>query len=92
VRRLFALLVGGFGLGALVARRRLRAAGPHGPSPADELRRRLAETKAAAEPEPEPEADPEPTDPEPTDPEPTDPETRRRELHERARARLDELG
>jgi hypothetical protein len=79
VRRLLTLLLGGLGLGAwwrLRRPRRLELA-----SPAEELRAKLAETRAAEE-----------------EPAPVetgtglDPESRRRDVHERARKSLDELG
>jgi hypothetical protein len=79
VKGLIALVLGGFGLGAWLGRRRRRAAAVEELSPADELRARLAETRAEPEPEPEPEVVE------------ADPEARRREVHERARQSLDEL-
>jgi hypothetical protein len=51
VKRLLALLLGGLGLRAFL---RHRAQPASGPSPADELRAKLAETR---EPEPEPAVD-----------------------------------
>ena len=54
VKRLFALLVGGLGIRALLRRRGGHPA-PVDASPAEELRAKLAATKP---PEPEPEADP----------------------------------
>ena len=74
VKRLLALLLGGLGLRALLKR---RAPAFDGPSPADELRAKLAATK---EPEAEPEA-------EPAD----DVDARRADVHARARAALDDL-
>jgi hypothetical protein len=62
-----------------------------GPDPAEELRAKLAETRAAEDEQPEP---PTATAGEPTpDPEgsPLDPESRRRDVHLRARASIDEL-
>ena len=80
---------GALGLGALWRRRQRQeapaAVGP-GPDPAEELRARLAESRAA-EPDAPAEGD-RPTGQEPAAP---DPETRRRDLHERARASIDEL-
>jgi hypothetical protein len=81
--RLVALLLGGFGIGAYLRRRR-RLALPAA-SPADELRAKLAESRDAGEepalePPPEPEQDLE-----------RDLEERRREVHERARGAIDDL-
>lgn len=73
VKRLLALLLGGLGLRALLKRRQPV---PAGPSPADELREKLAATK---EPEPEPSAPPDDVD------------ARRADVHARARAALDDL-
>jgi hypothetical protein len=75
VKRLLALLLGGLGLRALLKRRSPVAAA--GPSPADELRAKLAATK-----EPDPEPEPEPVD---------DVDARRADVHARARAALDDL-
>jgi hypothetical protein len=69
-----AVFVGGLGLAALLRRRR---ATPVESSPADELRSKLAESRAAEEPEAGPEGDL---------------DARRREVHEKARQSLDELG
>jgi len=76
VGRLIALLLGGFGLGAYLRRRRRHSEPEY--SPADELRSKLAETRTAEEPEPE------------QGPE-TELEERRREVHERARGAIDDL-
>ena len=54
------------------------------PDPADELRAKLEESRAAAEDREEFEAGETPIDE-------ADPEARRRRVHERARARIDEL-
>jgi hypothetical protein len=84
VKRLLALLVGSFGLGALLqSRRRRRALAPPEASAADELRAKLAETRAAVEAR----------DAEPEQPAEAgfDPQSRRRDVHERARRQLDEL-
>ena len=84
--RLIALLLGGFGLGAYLRRRRRPGLEP---SPADELKAKLAESRAttpAADAPVETEAVPEP--------EATladDLEARRREVHERARGAIDDL-
>ena len=76
MKRLLALLAGGLGIGALLRRRRRAAVAA---APADELRARLAETRA------------EPPGPEP--PEPAgDVASRRADVHERARRAIDELG
>jgi hypothetical protein len=92
VRRLLVAIAGALGLGALW-RRRQRAerweslpAGEAGPDPADELRAKLAETRAADVSESA--AAETPAGPEAEEP---DPETRRRALHERARSSIDEL-
>jgi len=76
VKRLLALLLGGLGLRALLRR---RSSVPLGPSPADDLRAKLDETRVeeqahAPEPEPEPPAG-----------------DRRADVHARARAAMDEL-
>ena len=88
MKRLLALVAGGLGLRALL-RRRLRPA--LSPSPAEDLRAKLAQTKAAEpapaavpEPEPEPEPKPEPAQPETV-------EDRRADVHEKARQAIDEL-
>jgi hypothetical protein len=78
VGRLVALLLGGFGLGAYLRRRRRRRAALEY-SPADELRSKLAESRSP-ESEPEPERGLE-----------TDLEERRREVHDRARGAIDDL-
>jgi hypothetical protein len=76
MKRLLALLLGGLGLRALLRR---RSPATLGPSPADDLRAKLDETRVeepapASEPEPEPEAG-----------------DRRADVHARARAAMDEL-
>jgi hypothetical protein len=78
VKRFLALLLGGLGLGALFRRRRRKSAEPEF-SPADELKAKLAESRAE---EPEPAEEPMLE---------TDLEARRRDVHERARGSLDEL-
>jgi hypothetical protein len=80
VGRLIALLAGGFGLLAFFRRRRRRGEAAE-VSPADELKAKLAESRAS-EPEPEPAAEPELEN---------DLEARRREVRERARGAIDEL-
>lgn len=88
--RLIALLLGGFGLGAYVRKRRRRATQHHDDdySPADELRSKLAESRAQPEAEPQPAPEPEP------EPEPSlesDLDERRREVYDRARGAIDDL-
>jgi hypothetical protein len=79
VKRLLALAVGALGLTALLRRRRERTVAP-APSPADDLKATLAESRSAQEPEPElPVVD---------DP---DVDTRRADVHARARQAMDEL-
>jgi hypothetical protein len=56
-----------------------------GPDPAEELRAKLAKNRTADDDEPD-EVAPEP------ERSPLDPESRRRDVHERARASMDELG
>jgi hypothetical protein len=84
MKRLTAWLTGLAG-GVAAARFLRRAAEPlvvEEREPADALRAKLAETKAAQpEPEPEPESEPEPGDP----------DARRRTVHERGRAAVDEM-
>ena len=75
MKRLLALVAGGLGLRAIL-RRRSRPA-PLGPSPAEELRAKLAVTKP--EPEPEPVAEPTVDD-------------RRADVHARARQAMQDLG
>ncbi len=87
-------LVGALGLGALWRRRRHRRPGElpaaADPDPAEELRAKLAATKASeSEGATEPGAE-EPVAPD-SDGSPMDPEVRRRSVHERARASMDDL-
>jgi hypothetical protein len=90
VKRLLALVAGGLGLRALLRRRSRPALSP---SPAEDLRAKLAQTKgsepaaAASEParEPEPEPAPEPVQPETV-------EERRADVHAKARQAIDDLG
>ena len=94
MRRIAMAVVGALGLGALWRRRRhgkpeaLPAAAE--PDPAEELRAKLAATKTS-----EPEAVTDSGAEEPIAPEsngsPMDPEVRRRSVHERARASMDDL-
>jgi predicted Zn-dependent protease len=92
MKRLLALVAGGLGLRALL-RRRSRpglSTSPLSPSPAEDLRAKLAQTKVA-EPAPEPAPDPEPA----PEPEPAQPETvedRRADVHAKARQAIDDLG
>ena len=76
--RLIALLLGGFGLGAYLRRRRRRQAEP-AYSPADELREKLADARAAGDEEPAEQSLE------------TELEQRRREVHDRARGAIDDL-
>jgi hypothetical protein len=93
VRGILVFVAGGLGLGALWRRRRRKTGRDaerelrydDGRDPAEELRVKLAQTQAkaaedAAAEEPEDEASP------------LDPQSRRRDVHERARASIDELG
>jgi hypothetical protein len=85
MKRLVAVFVGGLGFGALLRRRRrvVPAAVPADTdSLAEELRAKLAESRVAAE---------QPVAEEPVA-EPSDLDARRRDVHDRARQALDELG
>lgn len=77
MKRLLALLLGGLGLRALLLRRRPAELGP---SPADDLRAKLAESRATADEQVEEAAAPEPTV-----------DDRRADVHARARRTIDEL-
>jgi hypothetical protein len=85
VKRLLAVVVGAFGLRALLRRRRPET------MPADELREKLAAQRSA---EPEATAPVQPPAPEP-EPEPAAPQddvdTRRADVHAQARQKIDEL-
>jgi hypothetical protein len=86
VKRFAAVFIGGLGFGALLRRRRPTApvAVPADTdSLAEELRSKLAESRAATE---------EPVAEEPGAAEPSDLDSRRRDVHDRARQALDELG
>ena len=80
MRRGLAWLAGGLGVAGLVLYRKLRRAPAPKPAvePAEELRQKLDEARAREEPEPAPAL---------TD----DLETRRREVHERGRAAVEEM-
>jgi hypothetical protein len=82
VRRWIAVVAGAFGLVAYLRRRRRPE--PPEVEPADELRARLAESRAAEAPAAEPGHEPEAADDAVGD--------RRRDVHDRARQALDELG
>jgi len=86
VRGLVLAVVGAFGLMAWWRKRRHTDEIPPdelGPDPADELRAKLAESRAADD-------DEEPGAPEP-ERSPLDPQSRRQDIHERARASMDDL-
>jgi hypothetical protein len=86
VKRLLALVVGVFGLRALLRRRSQPLVyGGGASSPADELRTRLAESRGPAG---------DPTGPEAAQPEtglPSEVDERRLDVHDRARGAIDEL-
>jgi hypothetical protein len=77
VKRLFALLLGGLGLRALL---RTRTHAPAGPSHADDLRAKLAESRATVDAQAEDAAEPE-----------TTVDDRRADVHARARRAIDDL-
>jgi hypothetical protein len=79
VRSRLAWVIGLAGLLALLRRRRPHAAVVTGPDPAEELRRRLDETRT------------EPPAPEPSPAASADVDDRRREVHEAGRAAVDEM-
>ena len=94
MKRLLALVAGGLGLRALLRRRSRPALSP---SPAEDLRAKLAQTKAAepepvavaaAQPEPAPEPEPEPA-PDAGQRETVD--DRRADVHAKARQAIDDL-
>jgi hypothetical protein len=94
VRGILVFVASGLGLGALWRRRRHHRPGQEsgyhlpyddGTDPADELRAKLAETKAA-------QSDDAPAGEREDEASPLDPQSRRRDVHERARASIDELG
>jgi hypothetical protein len=89
MKRLLALVAGGLGLRALLRRRPRHVLSP---SPAEDLRAKLAQAKEAepapasvAEPAPEPEPEPKPAQPETV-------ESRRADVHAKARQAIDDLG
>jgi hypothetical protein len=91
MKRLLALVAGGLGLRALLRRRSRPALSP---SPAEDLRAKLAQAKGAEpapEPAPAPVPDPEP-DPEPEPAQPESVEDRRADVHAKARQAIDDLG
>jgi hypothetical protein len=77
VRRLLVLLLGALGLRAFFRR---RAPLPAGPSHAEDLRTKLAESRATVEAQAEDAAEPEPTV-----------DDRRADVHARARRSIDDL-
>ncbi len=77
VKRLLALIVGALGLRALLRRRQ---PAPAGPSPADDLRAKLAESRATVDAQAEDATEPEPTV-----------DDRRADVHARARRAIDDL-
>ena len=81
MKRLLALVAGGLGLRALLRRRSRPALSP---SPAEDLRAKLAQAKES-EPEPALEPEPEPAQPETV-------EDRRADVHAKARQAIDDLG
>ena len=88
MKRWLAVVAGGFGLAAYIRRRRRRAAQVE-VEPADELRAKLAQSRVdeppeSAEPDAAPAAEPEAA--------PDELDERRRDVHERARQSIDELG
>lgn len=76
MKRLLALLIGGLGLRALLLRRRPQPVA----TPADDLRRRLAEARATADEQVEEAGSPE-----------TTVDDRRADVHAKARRSIDEL-
>jgi hypothetical protein len=77
MKRLLALVAGGLGLRAILKRR--SQAAPLGPSPAEELRAKLAVTKEPELEQPQPVAEPTVAD-------------RRADVHARARQAMQDLG
>jgi hypothetical protein len=101
MKRLLALVAGGLGLRALLKRLSRPALSP---SPAEDLRAKLAQAKVqepvaeqgpVVEPEPvsEPVVEPEPVaEPEPEPAQPESVEDRRADVHAKARRAIDDLG
>jgi hypothetical protein len=87
MKRFLAVAAGGLGVGALLRRRRRKAVDAQ-PDPAEELRTKLAESRTIVDEREVDEAGQTTVDQAP-DP---DPDARRKEVHARARERLDELG
>jgi hypothetical protein len=87
MKRLLALVAGGLGLRALL-RRRSRPA--FSPSPADDLRAKLARSKTQETQEPQTTVQEQPPEPEPAQPETV--EGRRADVHAKARRAIDDLG
>ena len=89
MKRLLALVAGGLGLRALLRRHSRPALSP---SPAEDLRAKLAQTKSAEPaPEPQPEPQPEP-EPEQEHAQEETVEDRRADVHAKARQAIDDLG
>jgi hypothetical protein len=86
VRGLLVGITGLLGAAAFWRRRQRKKTAelPSGPDPAQELRAKLAQSR-------EPEAEPEPIAVEDAPASPLDPESRRKSVHDRARASIDEL-
>jgi hypothetical protein len=87
MKRFLAVAAGGLGLGAALRRRRRKAVDAE-PDPAEELRTKLAESRTIVDEREVDEAGQTTVDQAP-DP---DLDARRREVHARAREKLDELG
>jgi hypothetical protein len=87
MKRFLAVAAGGLGVGALLRRRRRKAVDAE-PDPAEELRTKLAESRTIVDDRDVDEAGQTTVDQAP-DP---DPDARRKEVHARAREKLDELG
>lgn len=87
MKRLLAALAGILGI-AWLRRRNAQPTAPPGPDPADELRSKLAQAREAAEARPEDDAGETPID---EAPDPGDVATRRQDVHDRARAAIDDL-